>query len=79
VHSVPVKSCLSFLPASQTDLNEILHGSYSADLIEFRFDHLKDVPFSDIRKSLKQPVIITLRMPEEGGFWKSASEERIPL
>ncbi len=76
---VPVKTCLSFLPASQTELNEILSGSYSADLIELRLDHLKDIPFSDIRKSFKQPVIITFRMREEGGFWKYTSEERIPL
>jgi len=79
VPSVPVKTCLSFLPASKTELNGILKETYSADLIELRLDHLNDIPFSDIRKSFKQPVIITLRMPEEGGFWKYTSEKRIPL
>jgi 3-dehydroquinate dehydratase/shikimate dehydrogenase len=79
VHSVSGKSCLSFLPESNSELNTILEKSYSSDLIELRLDHLSEVSFPKIRNSFRQPVIITIRLPEEGGFWKYSSEQRIPL
>jgi 3-dehydroquinate dehydratase/shikimate dehydrogenase len=79
VHSVSGKSCLSFLPESNSELNAILEKSYSSDLIELRLDHLSEVSFPKIRKSFRQSVIITIRLPEEGGFWKYSSKQRIPL
>ena len=76
---VPVKSCLSFLPKSISELDTILDKSYSSDLIELRLDHLSEVSFPKIRRSFRQPVIITIRLPEEGGFWKNSSEQRITI
>lgn len=78
MRSVSGKSCLSFLPESNSELNSILEKSYSSDLIELRLDQLSEASFSKIRKSFRQPVIITIRLPEEGGFWKYSSEQRIP-
>jgi 3-dehydroquinate dehydratase/shikimate dehydrogenase len=72
----PLKLCVSLLPESLQDLYQLSHGTEAADLIELRLDILGKIPFEEVLTKLRKPLIVTVREPEEGGFWKGTEQEK---
>ncbi len=75
----PLKLCVSLLPRSLSELHELILRCKDADLIELRLDHFSQINFGDIRALTDRPLIVTLRIPDEGGFWQGSDEERCRL
>ena len=75
----PSKLCLSLLPESLDQLWKFLEHSGKADIIELRLDHLGMIPFKEVHKRIGKPLIITLRLPAEGGFWRGTETERVRI
>ena len=75
----PSKLCVSILPDSLDHVWELLENCASADIIELRLDHLGMIPFKEVLKRSNKPLIITLRLPQEEGFWKGTEAERAQI
>jgi len=75
----PSKLCVSILPDSLDHVWELLENCASADIIELRLDHLGMIPFKEVLKRPNKPLIITLRLPQEEGFWKGTEAERAQI
>ncbi len=70
------KYCVSIMPRSLDDLHRMLAECRDADVLELRLDFLGDIDLGKLRQAISQPVIITVRLPEEGGYWKEQSRDR---
>ncbi|MEJ2635393.1 MAG: type I 3-dehydroquinate dehydratase [Calditrichia bacterium] len=70
---------MSLLPRSLSEVHELIPRCKDADLIELRLDHFFQINFGDIRALTDRPLIVTLRVPDEGGFWQGSDEERSGL
>lgn len=64
------KLCISLMPTSLPQLKEWIPESQDGDLIEVRIDHLPKTNMKNLRKMTDQPLIVTLRSEDEGGFWQ---------
>ncbi len=70
------KICLSFLPRTIQELWNGLKKCQEADIIELRLDILGNLDFFKIKRAVDKKLIVTIRIPEEGGFWKDCSVPR---
>jgi len=70
------KLCVSLLPESLDHLQALLKRCVKADLIELRLDHIGQIPFKEVRQQAGKPLIITVRLASEGGFWKGNEKSR---
>jgi len=75
----PSKLCVSLLPESQDHLEKLLGQCSKADMIELRLDHVGQIPFKKIRDDTGKPLIITVRLISEGGYWKGNEESRLEI
>jgi 3-dehydroquinate dehydratase/shikimate dehydrogenase len=50
-----------------------------ADILELRLDHLGMIPFAELKERTKKHIIVTIRIPAEGGFWKGTETERVKI
>jgi 3-dehydroquinate dehydratase/shikimate dehydrogenase len=71
--------CLSLLPKSESELYTLIEKSNEADILELRLDFFRRIDFKKIRKSTGKKLLLTLRLPEEGGFWQGTLRERNKL
>jgi len=76
VPSENAKICLSFLPRTIQELWNSLKKCQEADIIELRLDILGNVDFFKIKRAVDKKLIVTIRIPEEDGFWKDCSVPR---
>ena len=54
----------------------------SCDVLEVRLDHIAGVPWPCICDSIEKsglPTVLTVRLQNEGGNWKAADADRIPI
>ncbi len=77
--SKAVKYCISILPSSKADLYNKLRKCKEADIIELRLDLLEDINFYELKQKIDIPLIVTVRMTNEGGFWEKESHLRYPI
>lgn len=49
------------------------------DVYELRLDYLESVHLPSLLEKHNLPVLATLRLPQDGGFWKGSEAERIRL
>ncbi len=77
--SPPAKFCVSLLPRTWADLEGQISRNRQADLIELRLDYFPDANLKNIRMLTTRPLIVTFRLPAEGGFWSGSAERRISL
>ncbi len=76
----PAKYCVSLLPASEEELRQFLPGCSDADIIEIRLDRVANyLDLSEIRGMLKKPIIVTVRLKSEGGFWVGSEKRRVDI
>ena len=75
----PSKLCVSILPASLDHVWELLENCARADIIELRLDYLGMIPFREVIKRAGKPLIITLRLSQEEGYWKGTETERAQI
>jgi 3-dehydroquinate dehydratase type I len=75
----PLKLCVSLLPETLQELYQLSHGTEATDLIELRLDILGKIPFEKVLAKFRKSLIVTVREPEEGGFWKGTEEEKIEI
>jgi 3-dehydroquinate dehydratase/shikimate dehydrogenase len=75
----PAKFCVSILPRSPLEIDRYLKTLREADIVELRLDRLKDLALQDNIKKVRKPVIITLRPPEQWGFWEGSDRERCKI
>jgi 3-dehydroquinate dehydratase/shikimate dehydrogenase len=73
------KICLSFLPYTVQELWDSLKKCQEADIIELRLDVLGNVDFFEIKRTVDKKLIVTIRIPEEGGLWKDSAALRYSL
>ncbi len=71
------KLCVSLIPESMNQLYSWLDQIGEADLVELRLDHFQHCPIHEIKEKVALPVIFTIRLPEEGGYWKGSEQERV--
>ncbi len=71
--------CISLIPGSMLELKSLIPQITDADLVELRLDDFRNIDFNEIRSLIEKPVLITLRSPEEGGYFRGSAEERVRL
>jgi len=71
--------CISILPRNEDELRVLLPKCQDCDLIEIRFDYLREPNLKLVSQHRTKPVIITIRTKEEGGFYTGSSTELIRI
>ncbi|MFZ0389228.1 MAG: type I 3-dehydroquinate dehydratase [Calditrichia bacterium] len=74
-----LKLCASIMPRREADLPQLAAGCRSADLVELRLDYLPFFPLQQLRSTFRQPLILTWRSPQQGGFCSIDLRQRIIL
>ncbi len=70
------KMCVSLLPDSPGQLADWIRQCGEADLFELRLDRFPAIDFGQLRQLTDKPLIVTLRLTQEGGFWNNSESER---
>lgn len=76
--------CVSILPYTNDELLALLSRCADADVIELRLDALaleaaSILNWDDIRQRAAKPLLVTYRLPSEGGFFTGSVSERAAL
>ena len=72
----PSKMCVSLLPDSAEQLADWIRQYGEADMFELRLDRFPEINFEWLRRLTDKPLIVTLRLAQEGGFWTGSENER---
>lgn len=67
------------MPSPEAMKNSLAEEHPLQDIYELRLDYLETIHLPSLLEKHHLPVLITLRLPRDGGYWKGSETERIQL